>query len=113
MFDILGTYSDGGVANVVVGVVNFVCDWSRFGDQLFFLIHLLFLFNTTEHTCHLERYSARSSHHSCSHPHLTCDEIRQLRIGHFLGHGEFKITFLTKYNNITYALRMAAHSGFL
>jgi hypothetical protein len=62
-------------------------------------------------SCFQEIYATPSQNTvSCSTPVLTCDEIKKLKLNYYLGHGEFKISFLTKYNNRSYALRFAAQS---
>jgi len=64
-----------------------------------------------EPSCFQEIYATPSqSSVTCSAPVLSCDEIKKLKLNYYLGHGEFKISFLTKYNNRSYALRFAAMS---
>jgi len=41
---------------------------------------------------------------------LSCKEIRNLRLNTFMGHGMFKVTYLTLWKNQTFALRFAANN---
>ena len=46
-----------------------------------------------------------------SHVMLSCDQIRHLTLDSFVDAGLFKAAYLTKYNNVTYILRLATHIG--